>query len=183
MAEKPKMSFLNIGKDKFEIVDEKAREDIAELQDDVSELGEAVLQKANLTYVNGMKLTKVWENAHPDQSMGGYPQPTADLGDAEDFVIEYRRKASISDTVFKHFHFRDFGVNSVGFLEEISYSNNVVTLYSRGFSAEKVDSGGVYHTELRFDDCDYVDGSSTTTDNTRLIPVRIYQVGDIYAED
>lgn len=183
MAEKPKMSFLNIGKDEFEIADEQARDDIADIKDDVSDLDEAVLQKANLTYVNGMKLTKVWENAHPDQSMGGYPMPTANIGDAEDIVIEYRFKTTDPATQFKHFSFKEHNNNSGGNLTDMYAVNDGIHLYSRTFEFEKVGSGGVYHSELSFYDCDYFDGTTTTEENTRLIPVRIYQVGDIYAED
>lgn len=131
------------------------------------------------TEVQGIRLTKVWENEHPDEDMGGYPPPTADIGeDTYEFVIEYRHSKSVPSTNFRHFKMT--GSSGTGSLFDISLWSSGHVMYDRDFDFDRVGTGGNLHSQLTFYSCKSWDGSTSGTDNGILIPVAVYKVTNIY---
>lgn len=186
---------IGIGLNKFIIGDKdgEGKQTLTNSPDSVTQAGD-VISADNLndledriadefdsmeTNFHSIKLTKVWENEHPDQDYGGYPMPRADIGDdTYDFIIEYRTIKTNNGTMFAHFHMPDSSAS--GNLIDVNVWGSGHELQGRDFDFRRVGSGGVYHSELAFYDCYSFNGSTYTTENNCLIPVAVYKVGNIY---
>lgn len=141
----------------------------------------AIGSKADVSYVNGMKLTKVWENPNPSSDFG--EQTITLQTEVDEIMIEVRPSKDYATTEIKHFKgyvgtSSNYVVHDLGHIAGIA--GNVLLAGGRQFGF-KIDGGT---TSFTFRAGYYIYASNNSPvgayDNGRCIPVAIYKVGDIY---
>lgn len=143
--------------------------------------GTAIESKANVSYVNGMKLTKVWENPNPSSDFASQNIPLAT--EVVEVLVEVRPLKGYATTEIKHFKgyvgaSSSYVVHDLGGVAGIV--GNVLLAHGRSFGVRVYDGS----TTIHFGD-GYKMGANNGTpvgeyDNGVLIPVAVYKVGNIY---
>lgn len=133
--------------------------------------------QANATAIAGLKLTKVWENPDPSQAFNG--PVVIDLGvNVSDIVIEYAYNTSYQGiTQFQHWRTTKTSASLGGAINMLEGNGNTINVVSRPFGVY-ITSGT---TKVYIDQATIrVVGTSSTVNNSSMIPIAIYAVGDIY---
>jgi len=133
----------------------------------------------------GMKLTKVWENPNPSAE---FSSQTVSFASVEEMIIVY----SLSESLRGYYHIKGKRGAVVfpalgGRLSKVTVNSNSFEVRGRNFGV-KVSEGS---TQLSFGDgrvlsliltssASTIPEMNVTTNNTVLVPLEIYSVGDIY---
>lgn len=129
---------------------------------------------ANEDEINGMELTKIWENGNPDNSFTS--QSVTLEGTPSEILIAWRFRTQTQIGV----EFQHIRTDETSGTADIFYSKYEISLgvsfWCRHFDLYKTDSG-----KITFQDSYSATASSMPqTANDHLIPVAIYKVGNIY---
>lgn len=181
---------LGLGLNKFIIgeKDAQGKQELTNSPDSVAQQGDVIsadnlndLEDRIQAGINGLMLTKVWENSSPDSSFAG--QNVVINSKIEDMVIEFVREGGYKQTVFFHCTCRETPSNdTILAVTTFWVGDSIFSLFSRRFTYSVSTSS----TTLAFNDCKQViaNGQVPTwtynTTNSILIPYRVYAVGDIY---
>ena len=140
---------------------------------------------ANENAIRGMKLTKIWENPTPSASFGATVVEIDSGG--SDIVIEYTYSTSATQIRFmKWIPASQVQQNSpISSRLDYSFAQTTMSIHSRIVSVSVLD--GEY--SVSFDESygasliitsQSVSSATIGKDNTKMIPLIIYKVGDIY---
>lgn len=122
------------------------------------------------TEMNGMKLTKIWQNESPTSS---FAEQTLESISDTDLVIEYALRVDSPQSVNLFQHLRK--TNEYGNLFYLNVGSANALFYSRQYTF-------MSNSRLRFFDAYRyrVSDNTETTQNGHLVPIAIYKVGNIY---
>lgn len=175
-----------ISADNLNDLEERIEDGLNELE---TQTQTALAGKVNTTDLNdtltGMKLTKVWENPSP---LAEFSAQTVSFASVEEMIIVYSLSASLRG----YYHIKDRRGAVVfpalgGRLYKVTVNSNSFEVRGRNFGVE-VSEGS---TQLSFEDgrvlsltltssASTIPEMNVTTNNTVLVPLEIYSVGDIY---
>lgn len=156
------------------------------IEDEFENVSSAI--QTNLTYINNMKLKKIWENPNSTASFSDQTFILEPYNGTCEYVIEFRYANPVQgsgySTEFKHFKF----YNPTRGTTDVEFSNYRHVFPTGSFYLKSrqirlhLQDNNIY---IGIDDCYQVgvnpDSTITmTTENDQLIPIAIYKVGDIY---
>ena len=176
----------------FKVGTEQAVKSIADLRDNIKTLKDNLndLEDRIADEFSSMKLTKVWENPNPS-ALEFAAQTITIEGEIDDIILEYRWTSIYDCSSFVHFKTALTSSVGIGFSlkdtdiqspEEGSVDNvSINKVWSRNVHFYIADGS----TKLDFKDCIQFyqrsnGNSGFGVGNSRLVPVAIYRVGDIY---
>lgn len=151
-------------------------------------IGQLQSGKADLSYVNGLKLTKVWENPNPSASTFEAQRVEVN-GEVVEFLIYYRVASPDVNNGAGFFHGKCW-TTSKTMIFGISHSG--CTVYPQASIIRMGTTTRTLYVDIAnnsttfiFDDAKYFEINNTPTvsygtENKYLVPLVIYKVGDIY---
>lgn len=178
---------IGIGLNKFVIGDRdsQGKQTLTNSPDSVTQEGD-VISADNLNDLedrieagfNGMKLTKIWENEDPTSAFSAQTV-IADSSDIDEILVVFNPdNASIGNNLYEYKHIKFIGT-SYSFSYIVSFTmGSGFTIRQRTIMRNSIISPqGIY-----FDNGKVYSSISglVTQDNTAVVPIAIYKVGDIY---
>lgn len=158
MAENKKpMSFLQIGDETFEVIDEQARDNLITTNQRIDAVD---------LRLDGLNWVKNWENSNPNAA---FAEQSITFNNDKEMVIEYKEYRTDGETKFMHF--KRSSSRHEGSIDCVGADANGV------FVAIRVFDQGQISSELNFYDAYKASGSTAATvDNDYMIPIAIYSV-------